>query len=189
MRAIRNYIGGNFVDGVAGFDDVNPVDGSVVAKVHEADAALVDRAVRAARTAMEGPYGSSTVTDRVKWLRRAADIVERRFDELLEVEVADTGKTHAQARVLDVARAASNFRSFADTVSAAGMSSYITDLAGGRSALNYAVRKPLGVVAVIVPWNLPLLLLTWKVAPAIACGNAVVVKPSEETPAKCDPFG
>ena len=182
MRAIRNYIGGNFVDGVAGFDDVNPVDGSVVAKVHEADAALVDRAVRAARTAMDGPYGSSTVTDRVKWLRRAADVVERRFDELLEVEVADTGKTHAQARLLDVARAASNFRSFADTVSAAGMSSYITDLAGGRSALNYAVRKPLGVVAVIVPWNLPLLLLTWKVAPAIACGNAVVVKPSEETP-------
>src|SRR6185437_15420949 len=69
-----------------------------------------------------------------------------------------------------------------DTVAAAGQNSFMTDLPGGRQALNYAVRKPLGVVAVIVPWNLPLLLLTWKVAPALACGNAVVVKPSEETP-------
>ena len=72
--------------------------------------------------------------------------------------------------------------SFADTVAAAGQPSFLTELPDGRTALNYAVRKPLGVVAVIVPWNLPLLLLTWKVAPALACGNAVVVKPSEETP-------
>src|SRR3712207_9069216 len=73
------------------------------------------------------------------------------------------------------------FRS-ADTVSAAGLTSYQTETPDGRGALNYAVRAPLGVVAVIVPWNLPLLLLTWKVAPALACGNTVVVKPSEETP-------
>jgi len=71
---------------------------------------------------------------------------------------------------------------FADTVAAAGQPSFMTDLANGRQALNYAVRKPLGVVAVIVPWNLPLLLLTWKLAPALACGNTVVVKPSELTP-------
>src|SRR6185437_13497022 len=69
-----------------------------------------------------------------------------------------------------------------DTVAAAGQNSFMTDLPGGRQALNYAVRKPLGVVAVIVPWNLPLLLMTWKLAPALACGNTVVVKPSEETP-------
>lgn len=81
-----------------------------------------------------------------------------------------------------MARAVANFRTFADVVAAAGQESFLTDLAGGRQALNYAVRKPLGVVAVIVPWNLPLLLLTWKIAPALACGNAVVVKPSEETP-------
>ncbi|HEY7044653.1 MAG TPA: aldehyde dehydrogenase family protein, partial [Nocardioidaceae bacterium] len=74
------------------------------------------------------------------------------------------------------------FHSFADSVAAAGQPSFMTDLAGGRQALNYAVRKPVGVVAVIVPWNLPLLLLTWKVAPALACGNTVVVKPSEQTP-------
>ncbi|HEY5846784.1 MAG TPA: 2-hydroxymuconic semialdehyde dehydrogenase [Microlunatus sp.] len=182
MRSILNYVGGRFVEGAAGFDDINPVDGSVVAQVHEADAALVDEAVRAARAALNGPYGRSSVSERVQLLRRAADIIERRFDDLLAAEVADTGKPHTQARTLDVARAAVNFRSFADTLASAGLTSYLTDLPGGRQALNYAVRKPLGVVAVIVPWNLALLLLTWKVAPAIACGNAVVVKPSEETP-------
>lgn len=183
MRSILNYVGGRFVEGAAGFDDINPVDGSVVAQVHEADATLVDEAVRAARAALNGPYGRSSVSERVQLLRRAADIVERRFDELLAAEVADTGKPHTQARTLDVARAAVNFRSFADTLASAGLTSYLTDLPGGRQALNYAVRKPLGVVAVIVPWNLALLLLTWKVAPAIACGNAVVVKPSDQTPA------
>jgi len=183
MRSILNFVGGTFVEGAAGFDDINPVDGSVVAQVHEADAALVDQAVRAARAALNGPYGRSSVGERVQLLRRAADIIERRFDELLVAELADTGKPHTQARTLDVARAAVNFRSFADTLASAGLTSYLTDLPDGRQALNYAVRKPLGVVAVIVPWNLALLLLTWKVAPAIACGNAVVVKPSDQTPA------
>lgn len=183
VGSILNYVGGRFVEGTAGFDDVNPVDGSAVARVHEADAGLVDEAVRAARAALRGPYGDSSVAARVGMLRRAADIVERRFDDLLAAEVADTGKPHAQARVLDVARAATNLRAFADMAATAGMPSFLTDLADGSRALNYAYRKPLGVVAVIVPWNLPLLLLTWKVAPAIAGGNAVVVKPSEETPA------
>ncbi len=183
MRSILNFVDGRFVEGAAGFDDVNPVDGSVVAEVHEADAALVDQAVRAARAALDGPYGNSSVPQRVTMLRRVADIIDRRFDDLLKAEVADTGKPYGQARTLDVARAATNFRSFADTVAAAGLPSFLTDLPDGRRALNYAYRKPLGVVAVIVPWNLALLLLTWKVAPAIACGNAVVVKPSEETPA------
>ena len=100
----------------------------------------------------------------------------------MAAESADTGKPQQQARELDVARAVANFRVFADTVAAAGLPSFLTELPDGRRALNYAVRKPLGVVAVIVPWNLPLLLLTWKVAPALACGNTVVVKPSEETP-------
>ena len=182
VGSFLNYVGGRFVEGAAGFDDVNPVDGSVVARVHEADARVVDLAVCAARSALDGPYGNSSVAARVGMLRRAADIVERRFDDLLAVEVADTGKPHGQARVLDVARAATNFRAFADTVATAGSPSFLTDLADGRRALNYAYRKPLGVVAVIVPWNLPLLLLSWKIAPAIACGNAMVVKPSEETP-------
>jgi aminomuconate-semialdehyde/2-hydroxymuconate-6-semialdehyde dehydrogenase len=179
---IRNYVGGEFLDGVSTFEKVNPVDGSLVGLVHEAGREHVDRAVAAARAALDGAWGRTSVADRAQLMRRVADTIERRFDDLLAAEIADTGKPESMARQLDVARAAANFRSFADTVAAASLDSYLTELPDGRSALNYAVRKPLGVVAVIVPWNLPLLLLTWKVAPALASGNAVVVKPSEETP-------
>jgi aminomuconate-semialdehyde/2-hydroxymuconate-6-semialdehyde dehydrogenase len=181
-RTIRNFVGGSFVEpDERCWDKISPVDGSVVAHVHEADASLVDRAVQAARAALPG-WSSTAVRARTALLRRVADRIEDRFEEFVRAESADTGKPHHQARELDVARAVANFRSFADTVAAAGQASFLTDLPDGRQALNYAVRKPLGVVAVIVPWNLPLLLLTWKVAPALACGNTVVVKPSEETP-------
>jgi aminomuconate-semialdehyde/2-hydroxymuconate-6-semialdehyde dehydrogenase len=179
---IRNFIGGAFVDpDDRCWDKLSPVDGTVRARVHEADAVLVDRAVRAARAALDG-WAGTAVNARTALLRRVADRIEDRFEEFVAAECADTGKPQRQARELDVARAVANFRSFADTVGAAGQPSFLTDLPNGRQALNYAVRKPLGVVAVIVPWNLPLLLLTWKVAPALACGNTVVVKPSEETP-------
>ncbi|MGW6054413.1 2-hydroxymuconic semialdehyde dehydrogenase [Streptomyces sp. NPDC055189] len=179
---LRNFVDGNFVEGADTFDKISPVDGARVAVVHEAGQETVDAAVRAARRAFDGRWGLSTDRDRAALLRRIADGIEARFEEFVDAEIRDTGKPVALARDLDVARAAANFRSFADTISSAGLDSYLTDTAEGRSALNYAVRKPLGVVAVIVPWNLPLLLLTWKVAPALACGNAVVVKPSEETP-------
>ena len=179
---IRNFVGGAFVEpDERCWDKISPVDGSVLARVHEADADIVDRAVRAARGALDG-WAGTAVNARCALLRRVADRIEDRFEEFVRAESADTGKPQQQARELDVARAIANFRSFADTVAAAGQPSFLTDLANGRQALNYAVRKPLGVVAVIVPWNLPLLLLTWKVAPALACGNTVVVKPSEETP-------
>ncbi|MFE6996487.1 2-hydroxymuconic semialdehyde dehydrogenase [Microbacterium sp. NPDC057659] len=181
-RAIRNMIAGEPVDGIRTFLKVNPVDGSVIGEVHEAGAEQVDRAVAAARAAFDGPWGRMPVAERARLLRRVADAIDRRADELVAAEVGDTGKPETLARDLDVARAAANFRSFADTVSTAGLDSYLTDLPDGRHALNYAVRKPLGVVAVIVPWNLPLLLLTWKLAPALATGNTVVIKPSEETP-------
>lgn len=179
---IRNFVGGSFREGARTFDKVSPVDGSLVAKVHEADEATIDAAVAAARRALDGPWGRSSVPERADLLRRIAAVIEDRFDDLVAAEVADTGKPVAMARELDVARAAANFRSFADTVASAGLDSFLTERPDGGRALNYAVRRPLGVVAVIVPWNLPILLLTWKVAPAIACGNAVVVKPSEETP-------
>jgi aminomuconate-semialdehyde/2-hydroxymuconate-6-semialdehyde dehydrogenase len=179
---IRNFVGGAFVEpDERCWDKINPVDGTVLARVHEADADLVDRAVAAARGALDG-WAATSVNARTALLRRVADRIEDRFEEFVAAESADTGKPYRQARELDVARAVANFRSFADTVAAAGQPSFMTDLPNGRQALNYAVRKPLGVVAVIVPWNLPLLLLTWKVAPALACGNTVVVKPSEETP-------
>jgi aminomuconate-semialdehyde/2-hydroxymuconate-6-semialdehyde dehydrogenase len=182
MRELRNFVGGEFLEGNATFDKIGPVDGVPVARVHEADAVTVDRAVRAARSALNGAWGATTVAQRVTMLRRIADLIEERFDDLLAAEIGDTGKPERLARELDVARAAQNFRSFADIVAAAGLDSFLTETKGGGRALNYALRKPMGVVAVIVPWNLPLLLLTWKVAPALACGNAVVVKPSEETP-------
>lgn len=183
-RWIRNYVDGHFVDPDPdrGFAKADPATGQVFARVHEADASLVDRAVTAARRALDSGWAETPVRDRAELLRRAADRIEERFEEFVAAEIADTGKPITQARELDVSRALTNFRTFADVAAAAGQESFITDLAGGRQALNYAVRKPLGVVAVIVPWNLPLLLLTWKVAPALACGNAVIVKPSEETP-------
>nr|WP_308288119.1 2-hydroxymuconic semialdehyde dehydrogenase [Streptomyces corallincola] len=179
---ITNFVGGRFLETGRTFTKTSPVDGSVVGQVHEADATTVDEAVRAARAALDGPWGRSSVPERAALLRRIATRVEERFDDLVRAESADTGKPLHLARTLDVARAAANFRAFADTVAAHGMDSFLTELPDGRRALNYAYDKPLGVVAVIVPWNLPLLLLTWKVAPALACGNAVVVKPSEETP-------
>ncbi|WP_300683072.1 2-hydroxymuconic semialdehyde dehydrogenase [Nocardioides sp.] len=179
---LRNVVAGKPVAGRRTFSKVSPVDGSIVATVHEAGPDVVDAAVNAARSALEGPWGAMTVGERVAVLRRVADRIDARFDDFVEAEMRDTGKPEHLVRELDVARAALNFRSFADTVAAQGLDSFLTDLADGRRALNYAVPKPLGVVAIIVPWNLPLLLLTWKVAPALACGNTVVVKPSEETP-------
>ncbi len=108
--------------------------------------------------------------------------IEARFDEFAAAEIADTGKSLHQARTIDIPRGAANFRAFAALAEARAMPSFRTDLADGRSAINYAIARPLGVVAIVSPWNLPLLLMTWKVAPALACGNVVVVKPSEETP-------
>ncbi|MCF8589190.1 2-hydroxymuconic semialdehyde dehydrogenase [Gordonia liuliyuniae] len=181
---IRNYVDGSFVepDPDRAFDAVDPVTGRAYARVHEADHDLVDRAVTSARAALSDGWAARPVSDRAAILRRAADLIEERFDEFVAAELADTGKPITQARTLDIARAPANFRAFADMVSTAGQESFRTETADGGAALNYTVRKPLGVVAVIVPWNLPLLLLTWKVAPALACGNAVVVKPSEDTP-------
>lgn len=180
-KQLRNFIGGQFIESASTFIKTSPVDGATIGIVHEADEQQVDAAVSAARSAMQGPWGQTSVPERVALLRRIADIIERRFDDFVAAEVADTGKPENVTRELDVARAVTNFRTFADVVSTHGLDAYLTPSRTGE-ALNYAVPKPLGVVAVIVPWNLPILLLTWKVAPALACGNALVVKPSEETP-------
>lgn len=183
MKRIQNYIDGRFVSGERDFADVNPADGTVIAQVTEAGKAQVDEAVHAARRALSGEWGRLGVRERAARLHRVADAIEKRFDCFVQAEVADTGKPVSLASKLDVPRAAANFRVFADLVKMSGLESFQTETPDGAGALNYAVRKPLGVVGVITPWNLPLLLLTWKVAPALACGNTVVVKPSEETPA------
>lgn len=186
---LRHFINGRYAEGGGTFAKMSPVTGQPVFEVCEADGATVDAAVGAARAALRGPWGAASEQQRAAALRRVADELDRRFDDLVTAEVADSGKPVAQARTLDVPRGAANFRAFADLITATGTEAFSTVTATGVRALNYAVRKPVGVVAVIVPWNLPLLLLTWKVAPALACGNAVVVKPSEETPASASLLG
>ncbi len=179
---IKNYIAGNFLTSEKQFEDINPVDGSMVAMVAEADREMVDKAVQAGREALAGEWGSSSAEERAALLHAVADGIESRFDEFVQAEIADTGKPVSQARTLDIPRAAANLRFFANLVTSTATESSEMQTADGVGALNYSVRKPLGVVGVISPWNLPMLLLTWKVAPALASGNAVVAKPSEETP-------
>jgi aminomuconate-semialdehyde/2-hydroxymuconate-6-semialdehyde dehydrogenase len=180
---IANYVDGRFADAGPRFADVNPVDGSLIAEVAEADQATVDAAVRAARRALKAGWGDSSANTRATWLRRIADGIEARFEDFVQAEMLDTGKPLQLVRELDVPRGIANFRIFADLTVGASNESFETELADGSRALNYTVRKPLGVVAIISPWNLPLLLTSWKIAPALAAGNTVIVKPSEETPA------
>lgn len=183
MKVFQNYINGQFVRGSREFPDVNPVDGSVIGQVSEATRDQVNSAVGAARTALKQEWGKYPVPRRAALLHKIADGIEARFQDFVAGEVADTGKPESLASKMDVPRGAANFRAFADLIKTAPLESFRTELADGSVALNYAVRQPLGVVGIVTPWNLPLLLLTWKVAPALACGNCVVVKPSEETPA------
>lgn len=182
LRQLRNFVDGRFIDGGKAFDIFNPAVGTVHAVAYEADRAIVDAAVAAARRAVDGDWGRMTLVKRRALLHRVAERIEERFDDFLEAEIADTGKPYELAHHLDIPRGAANFRVFADAIANLSTETFEMDTPDGGKALNYSVRKPLGVVGVISPWNLPLLLMTWKVAPAMACGNAVVVKPSEETP-------
>jgi aminomuconate-semialdehyde/2-hydroxymuconate-6-semialdehyde dehydrogenase len=181
---VMHFIDGAYTKGSSGksFENRCPVDGSLIGIVHEAGKAEVDAAVTAARAALEGPWGQMTLEDRVQILYRVADGITARFDEFLEAECRDTGKPFSLARHIDIPRGAANFRIFADVIKNVATESFQMATPDGAGALNYAIRVPKGVVAVISPWNLPLLLMTWKVGPALACGNTVVVKPSEETP-------
>ncbi|MBK6413910.1 2-hydroxymuconic semialdehyde dehydrogenase [Sphingopyxis sp.] len=189
LRHLRNFVGNRFVAGGTPFPVIDPATGRQHATAWEADAAIVDAAVAAARAALEGPWGTMTLAKRRALLMKVADGIEARFDEFLAAEIADTGKPHGLASHLDIPRGAANFRVFADVVAALPSESFEFDTPDGGKAINYAIRRPLGVVAVVSPWNLPLLLMTWKVAPALACGNAVVVKPSEETPSTATLLG
>ncbi|MFF0741673.1 2-hydroxymuconic semialdehyde dehydrogenase [Streptomyces sp. NPDC004111] len=179
---VRHYTGGRFHTTGEPFPLIDPVDGRTVGTVPEADRATVDAAVRAAREALSGPWASYTAADRARMLHRIADGIEARFEEFVAAECADTGKPRELAAAVDVPRGVANFRAYADLSVSRGEQAWHTEAPEGRGALNYTVRKPLGVVAVVAPWNLPLLLLTWKVAPALAMGNTVVAKPSELTP-------
>jgi len=171
------------------FEKVSPVDGSLVGTVAEGGPEDVDAAVRAATAALKGPWGQLTLAQRADMLHAVAREIDRRFDDFLDAEVNDTGKPRSIASHVDIPRGAANFRVFADAVKNVPTEFFEMTTPEGRKAYNYSLRVPKGVVAVICPWNLPLLLMTWKVAPALACGNTVVVKPSEETPATATLLG
>lgn len=185
----HNFIDNQWVEGVRTFDNRNPADNSVIGQVHEAGREQVDAAVKAARAALNGPWGKMTIAQRTALLHKVADGIEQRAEEFVAAEIADTGKPHALASHLDIPRGAANFKVFADLIRNVPTESFTMDTPDGGKAVNYAVRNPRGVIGVICPWNLPLLLMTWKVGPALACGNTVVVKPSEETPATATLLG
>ena len=165
------------------------MDGSLVSLVAEAGAAEVDAAVAAAGRALRGPWAGLSTADRGKLLHGVADEIDRRFEDFVAAEVADTGMPESFARSVVIPRGAANFRFFADLVKNLPAENFHLDTPDGAGALNYVVRGPKGVIAVICPWNLPLLLTTWKLGPALACGNTVVVKPSEETPSSAALLG
>ena len=182
MKEILNFINGQYVATHKTFEKRSPLNNQVIAQVHEAGKAEVDAAVAAAKAALDGEWGRLTVPERTERLMKLADGINRRFDEFLAAECADTGKPMSLASHIDIPRGAANFKVFADVVKNVATEFFETPTPDGKTAINYGYRSPVGVVGVICPWNLPLLLMTWKVAPALACGNTVVVKPSEETP-------
>lgn len=176
---ITNFIGGEFVTPASGsyIDDYEPATGKVIAEIPDSDARDVDAAVSAARKAFIS-WSRTPAADRSKLLLRLADLIEQNLEELARLESRDNGKTVALARRLDIPRAAANFRFFATAILHQSTDAHTTDAV----ALNYTLRQPLGVAGLISPWNLPLYLLSWKIAPAIATGNTCVAKPSELTP-------
>lgn len=181
MRKVQGFINGEFVSSGEYGDIFSPSTGELVCQYDITSAEQVDQAVQAAEAALKGPWGDMSIQDRVDILYKIADGIEARFEEFLEAECLDTGKPYSLAKHIDIPRGAANFKVFADTIKNAADEAFHTPTPDGTGALNYTIRKPKGVVGVIGPWNLPLLLMTWKVGPALACGNTVVVKPSEET--------
>lgn len=185
MNEFKHFINGAYVASASGktFENRCPVDNSLIGLVHEASREEVDQAVKAAKAALKGPWGKMTQAARTAMLNRVADRINERFDEFLAAECRDTGKPYSIASHIDIPRGAANFTAFSETLANHPTEAFKLDTPDGLGALNVGQRTPKGVIAVISPWNLPLLLMTFKVGPALACGNTVVVKPSEETPA------
>jgi aminomuconate-semialdehyde/2-hydroxymuconate-6-semialdehyde dehydrogenase len=191
MNEFKHFINGEFVASASGktFENRCPVDNSLIGAVYEAGRDEVDAAVKAAKAALQGPWGKMTQAERITLLNRVADRINERSDEFLAAECRDTGKPYSIASHIDIPRGAANFKAFSETLANHPTEAFRMDTPDGKGALNLGHRSPKGVVAVISPWNLPLLLMTFKVGPALACGNTVVVKPSEETPATATLLG
>ena len=176
-------IDGRFVSAAAGqtFPVYNPATGDVITRVPEAEAEDVDRAVRAARRAFdEGPWPRMSPSERGRILWKLADLIEKNNDEFAELESLDNGKPFSVARVADVPLTVDMFRYMAGW--ATKISGKTLPLSSGYNFHSYTVREPIGVVAQIIPWNFPLLMAAWKLAPALTTGCTVVLKLAEQTP-------
>jgi aminomuconate-semialdehyde/2-hydroxymuconate-6-semialdehyde dehydrogenase len=183
MQKLENYIDGKLTAAGSGayLDNYEPGTGQVYSLIPDSDAQDVDAAVLAAKKAFPG-WAKTPSEERFEILMRLVALIERDLDKLAETESIDNGKPVSLAKKMDIPRAASNFRFYATAAMHFSNESHETALADGGRAINYTLRQPLGVVGCISPWNLPLYLFTWKIAPAIAAGNCVVAKPSEITP-------
>ncbi len=178
MRRDPHWIDGTPTDPVSGrwLEVFDPASGTVASQVAAGSAADVDAAVAAAQSAFPA-WSALPASERARWMERLADAVEARLDEFSRAEAEDGGKPLALARDAEIPRAISNLRFFAHAAT-----QFASESHHGQDGLNYTLRLPLGVVGCISPWNLPLYLFTWKIAPALATGNTVVAKPSEVTP-------
>ena len=174
MIQVENYVGGKFVSEDENFDDISPLDFSVIAKIPRTK--NVNDAVDAAKNAYPG-WSKLTLDQRCDWLDNIADALENQIDEVARLESLDTGKPMDVALNVDASRSVNNFRFFAQF--GRNLESQEFKMA---DATNYVKRKPIGIVGLISPWNLPLYLLSWKIAPALLMGNTVIAKPSEITP-------
>lgn len=179
MQKILNYINGQFIGSTSGnfLDNYNPAEGKVYTRIPDSDAIDVSNAVEAARTAFPA-WSTTSVEKRSSILSKIADLIDRDFEKLALAESIDNGKPLQQAKALDIPRAAANIRFYSTAAIHFASEAHIT----GSEAVNYTTRTPLGVAGCISPWNLPLYLFTWKIAPALAAGCTVVAKPSELTP-------
>jgi aminomuconate-semialdehyde/2-hydroxymuconate-6-semialdehyde dehydrogenase len=176
---LENFIGGNLIGPLSGnfIDNVNPATGEVYGKVPDSNEKDVNAAVTAARKAFPA-WSITTAEQRFKISNRIAELIDQHLDEFALAETNDNGKPLWLSKKVDIPRASANFRFFATGIMHFATESHHME----DKAVNYTLRQPVGIVGCISPWNLPLYLFTWKIAPALAAGNCVVAKPSEVTP-------
>lgn len=179
MKRILNFIDGEFREPVSGdyLENIDPSRGSVYSEIPNSDERDIDLAVQAAQRAFPS-WSSLSHQERSKWMMKVSNRIEERLEELAQAESLDNGKPIWLARKVDIPRARDNFAFYATAI--LHDSSDFHDM--NKTGFNYTLRRPIGVAGCISPWNLPLYLFTWKIAPALATGNTVVAKPSEITP-------
>jgi aminomuconate-semialdehyde/2-hydroxymuconate-6-semialdehyde dehydrogenase len=177
---IKNYINGQFTAPIEGnyLDNYNPATGEAYSQIPNSTTEDVEKAYEAAAAAFPN-WSNTTLEERSKILSKIADLILKKLDFLAAAESKDNGKPILLAKQVDIPRAASNFQFFANAITQFSSEAHESI---GLNAINFTLRQPIGVVGCISPWNLPLYLFTWKIAPAIAAGNCVVAKPSEITP-------